>query len=368
MAIYKRRYKGKKSETWRACFAVKKRRYDLSTGCTSKSKAQEWVRAFRHRLALGQVGIVEQKPVPTFKEFSVRFRDSVHTLHVLKPKTVSFYTNSLDRLLEFEPLSESKLDKVDESLVDSYITHRKSHRRANGNPLQVSTINAELRVLKTLLRQAQAWKVIGAVPKIRRLSGEQVRDRVLNQAEIDAYLANAPQPLRDVATVLSQTGMRPEETFRMRWENLHFEPAGSANYGYVLNPFGKTKAARRTIPMTQRVKAVLEMRHAAQESPTEGWVFPAKTESRRVESVKSQHAKALKESGVRAFVLYTLRHTFLTRLGESGADPFTIKTVAGHSSISTSSRYVHPTPETVERAFARFEELSAQKVDTATVQ
>ena len=35
-------------------------------------------------------------------------------------------------------------------------------------------------------------------------------------------------------------------------------------------------------------------------------------------SLKKQHAKALKLSQVRPFVLYTLRHTFLTRLGQQG--------------------------------------------------
>lgn len=44
----------------------------------------------------------------------------------------------------------------------------------------------------------------------------------------------------------------------------------------------------------------------------------------------------------------------LTRLGESGVDAFTIMRIAGHSSITVSQRYVHPTPEAVERAFERF--------------
>ena len=51
------------------------------------------------------------------------------------------------------------------------------------------------------------------------------------------------------------------------------------------------------------------------------------------------------------FVLHTLRHTMLTRLGGSGVDAFTIMKIAGHSSIVVSQRYVHPTPEAVERAF-----------------
>jgi integrase len=48
------------------------------------------------------------------------------------------------------------------------------------------------------------------------------------------------------------------------------------------------------------------------------------------------------EKPVRPFVLYSLRHTFLTRLGESGCDVWTLERIAGHSSIQMSSRYVHP--------------------------
>jgi integrase len=51
------------------------------------------------------------------------------------------------------------------------------------------------------------------------------------------------------------------------------------------------------------------------------------------------------------FVLHSLRHSALTRLGEAGADAFTIMKLAGHSSVTVSQRYVHPTPESVERAF-----------------
>src|SRR5215470_9015004 len=44
------------------------------------------------------------------------------------------------------------------------------------------------------------------------------------------------------------------------------------------------------------------------------------------------------------FVLHSLRHTFLTRLGASGADAFSIKRIAGHSSVTISEKYIHPTP------------------------
>src|SRR5438445_13283923 len=62
---------------------------------------------------------------------------------------------------------------------------------------------------------------------------------------------------------------------------------------------------------------------------------------------KKQHVKALKLSGVRDFVLYSLRHTFLTRLGESGCDAWTLARIAGHTSIAISARYVHPSEDAV---------------------
>ena len=64
-------------------------------------------------------------------------------------------------------------------------------------------------------------------------------------------------------------------------------------------------------------------------------------------------------------VIHSLRHTFLTRFGEAGADAFTIKKVAGHSSVTISERYIHPTPEGQERAFERFANMNQEAVERA---
>jgi hypothetical protein len=52
-------------------------------------------------------------------------------------------------------------------------------------------------------------------------------------------------------------------------------------------------------------------------------------------------------------VLYSLRHTFCARLGESGCDVWTLAGIAGHSSIAISSRYVHPSGNLVLDAMER---------------
>ena len=115
------------------------------------------------------------------------------------------------------------------------------------------------------------------------------------------------------------TGLRPEECYRLMWESITW---CNGRNGTLLVTHGKTKAARRVIPMTPRVRTVLEQRWESAEKPLEGWVWPAPTHSGHVEpsSLKKQHRKALRIAGVRDFVLYSLRHTFLTRLGESGCD------------------------------------------------
>ena len=59
-------------------------------------------------------------------------------------------------------------------------------------------------------------------------------------------------------------------------------------------------------------------------------------------------------------MLHSLRHTFLTRLGEAGVDAFTMMRIAGHnSSVTVSQKYVHPSTEAMERAFERLETLNA---------
>ena len=67
------------------------------------------------------------------------------------------------------------------------------------------------------------------------------------------------------------------------------------------------------------------------------------------------------------FVLHSLRHTMLTRLGESGVDAFTIMRIAGHSSITVLQRHIQPTPEAVERAFERLP-LSAKGLEALAME
>ena len=93
--------------------------------------------------------------------------------------------------------------------------------------------------------------------------------RVITFEEQAAYLSKTSQPLRDIAEIMLDTGMRPEEVFRIRVENIDFKAKT------IFNPFGKTKAARRTIPATDDV--LLLLRGRAKEAAALGtqFVFPS---------------------------------------------------------------------------------------------
>jgi integrase len=152
-----------------------------------------------------------------------------------------------------------------------------------------------------------------------------------------------PFLLRDVATVLIDCGMRPEECCRLEW--------ASVRNGGIEIQHGKTDAARRRIPLSKRAEIILDVRRQAVAGP---WVFPAATRSGHIEpcSLKRQHAAACKQSKVEPFPLYSLRHTCLTRWAPN-MDPWTLSYLAGHRDMAITRRYVHPQEQTVREAMER---------------
>jgi integrase len=231
------------------------------------------------------------------------------------------------------------LTEITSEHIDGFTAHIRV-RGLSGEPLAAASTNARLRVLRRAFSLALEWGVIDKEPKITFEGGEVHRERILTVEEEQRYIAAACPLLADVATVLADSGMRPEESFRMRWENVAWV---NGRHGSWLVTHGKTKAARRHLPMTPRVRAILEARWESSGRPETGWVWPADAKSGHIEpsTLRKVHRKAIKDSKVRPFVLYTLRHTFLTRLGASGCDVWTLARIAGHSSLAISARYVH---------------------------
>lgn len=339
MSLYRR------GEVWWYSFSWQGKRIQVSARTANAKLAAKIQATHLGNLAQGRVGIVEKPPAPTLAQFIKQRIEpwAEANFERQSPKTFKgWYTTNLRCICRCEALAKKPLDRIGPEDLAAFAAWRQSTSSKNGVVhLRPSSVNASLRVLRRVLRLAEEWEAIPKAPRVKLLRGEQKREHVVDPAEEAAYLAVAGEPLGSVALMLFDSGMRPEECFRLRWESVRWRHGRNGSF---LVTHGKTAAARRLLPMTARVRAMLESRWQGAQRPNEGWVFPAPTRSGHVEvsSVRKLHNAALKTSGIRPFVLYSIRHTFLTRLGASGLDVWTLARIAGHSSILMSSRYVHP--------------------------
>ena len=334
-------------------FVFKGERIRESTHQRNRRAAADIESAHRTALAKGDAGIFDKEKAPTLTEFKERILAHWEVKHNAKPNTLKFYKEKLDRLLEFPPMASSPLDQIDEHLIERYV----QKRRKSVTP---GTVNRQLATLSVILTAARKWKVIDRLPLIERLPGEGRRHFVLPWKDEQTYLDAAPQPLRDIALLILGTGLRIGEVVNLRWCDVRLKPAHEAKFGYLGIPGGKTRYAERNLSLTKKVSEMLQRRNAERKSEL---VFPnhssAPYDVPYLDHVQQKVREDLKWSD--EFVIHSLRHTMLTRLGESGASAFTIMRIAGHSSITVSQRYVHPSPESLERAFERFETMQISK-------
>jgi integrase len=129
-----------------------------------------------------------------------------------------------------------------------------------------------------------------------------------------------------------------EEVTRMKWDNVLWDKRV-----VIFIPDGKTKNARRFVPMSDRVREALRARAQGATSP---WVFPSKRSKSGHMSyflLAKQFSEVREEMGLHPdLVLYSARHTMATDLMGDVKDLSKVGKVLGHSSSAISERYVHP--------------------------
>lgn len=369
MAVFKRGNKYWFSFYWNG------QRIQKSTKQGDKSVARTIQAAYRTALAKGEVGIMERKSAPRFCAAMEKFLKWSETEHAAHPGTHRRYETSSKALLRH--FVDVPLERISPGDVEDFKTKRarewKISRRkapASGKSedetrprkepptrrvLRPATVNRELACLKALFNYAikQEWLAGNPVRGVKFLDEDNDHTRAIGFEEQRRYLAQASQPLRDIATVLVETGMRPEEVFQMTVSNVHL------NEGFVFNPHGKTKAAKRRVPFSKPAAEVLRKRLDTVSGP---YLFPSAVKPEEpVKSLQNAHAGAVKRSGVRPFRLYDLRHTFATRAVESGMDLVTLAAILGHSRLQMVLRYGKPSDAHKADSIKKLEEFTARQ-------
>lgn len=337
-------YKQKGSRYYFAKFHWKGQLIHRSTRATDRKTARSVEGRMRSELARGNWGILEKKPSATLKEFIERdFLPHVDVQFKPKPRTAQYYHEGAARLLASD-IASAKLDEITDQHARQF--------EARWELLSPCTTNCGLRTLRRALNLAADWGRTDRRVRITLARGERQRSRVVSDDEFRLYLDKCHPLWREVATVLYGTGMRPGECFRLTWQNVHLNGSG----GLIAIVEGKSRAARRLLPMVPAVYEVLKARYEAQGRPAEGYVFPTGSTCGHLVQGMAQkyHTKALAAvPEVKPFEIYCLRHSFLTHLAESGCDAFVLAKIAGHSSIQITMRYCHPQADAIERAFSQ---------------
>jgi integrase len=324
---------------WHYRFMYKGAVIKRSTRQGNHRVAVEMEAQHRSAKAKGDAGLGEKPSTPTLACFLV---DRIRPYAANKKATTArWFRDGLGPLLSYKPLASRALDTITSETIADYCAHRESLGRA------VGSVNRELRVLRRSLRLAQEWGVITIAPKVKMAGKEVRRERVITEDEFARYLSCAPPLLADVVMILRETGLRPDECHRLEWPDIDFR------HNRLLVRTGKTSAARRRIPLTPAVRSVFETRWQLAGTPGTGYVFPSATKTGHIDhsTTKKQHRTALKASGVREFVIYSLRHSFATRIAPH-VDAWTLCKIMGWDSLSVAMTYVHPDERRVLEVFS----------------
>ena len=168
----------------------------------------------------------------------------------------------------------------------------------------------------------------------------QYKKEPLNDDEANR-LTNACDTFREkfVVWTLLDTGLRLSEFADLKKDNIQWQEKRLVIYGKG-GPYGK-KTKRRVIPMTERVRKLLEY-HFAENNNT-GMV--KRTVARIVKKVADKTGISKPVSP------HVLRHTFSVNCIKKGISTRVLQILLGHDRLATTEIYLNLSPEDAIREF-----------------
>ncbi len=275
-------------------------------------------------------------------------------------------------------LNEMEKDYSGSTIRQTYITMGTMFKSAQMNDL----------IIKHPMNGVRYTKPVRAVDDIRFLTVEEQEKFMEAAKRSHNYFQYA---------LMLETGLRTGELIGLTWSEIDFERKTltvnkTLEYRHKQGTWRagppKTPKSYRTIPLTKRAVAILEMvksrigerkyssateqtleymdRHTGRKSTLvmKDLVFinyrtgePAKNSS-----YDTHLYKLCKEAGIKSFSMHVLRHTYATRAIERGVQPKVLQKLLGHASIKTTmDRYVHVTDESLANAIKQFENPTPPK-------
>jgi site-specific recombinase XerD len=341
----------KRGNVWHFAFRWNGKRY-RGTCKTSKEQQARKVESLVLARLLEDGRAPGSKKIPTLADFSNRFFNWLESLPANRPPkapTRKYYRVGW-RLLESTPIAGMKLDHI----TTDHASIIEGSSAANTN-------NA-LRTLRRMLKKAHEWQLLSVAPVVKLVEEHGREELIEPWMEQQLLVVTAGprltpkgqksrvgwEPFRTILLIMLDSGLRPGEIFRMRWENIRWEK------GLIFNPRGKSRKSRRYVPLTERVKTALLARKGG---VNEGWVFLSrKARSGHItdREVSKQWLEAKRLARIpESVVLYCARHRFSTDAMEGTGNVMAVMDAMGHQSINTTRIYSHSNVTQIREAIKR---------------
>ena len=265
-------------------------------------------------------------------------------------------------------LGSYKLQSLRTEHVQAFINHQ--------NYLAPATVTRQVGILKAALKQALENQLISRNPAAftKLPKQEQKEIEFLTAAEQSELLSILPATTHGRAIHFSLgTGLRASELCGLRWRDIENDGIQIRQTcvlvkGKPVIGEPKTKAGRRFIPLSAKLKYILTQQKQAQRIErlkagsvwTDGdYVFASAigTPLDR-NNLARTYRGLLKKKGLASRGLHTLRHTFATNWVQGHYDLRTLSEILGHSKVAfTMQIYVHSDNATKKRGMDYMESL-----------
>ena len=267
------------------------------------------------------------------------------------PATVEAYVREVALLSKFY---RKRPDLISEEQLVRYLLHRKNNDRLAPTSMRICYSGLRFFYQRVL---GWEWKLFALLRARRELR----RPCVLSRAEVHRIL-QAAYPFHNQVyfTTLYSCGLRLQE-------GLHLE-IGDIDSPRLMLHVHRGKGARdRVLPLPQKTLLLLRQYWKTHRHPR--LLFPATGQNHQQAStasapmsrasVQGAFLKARLRAGIskRGISLHSLRHSYATHLLEAGVPLPTIQRFLGHSSLETTTVYLHLTPEGQQQAVAHINRL-----------
>ncbi len=329
MSIYKILHKG--TGTWYIDFYHEGQRVREKVGREDEGlRRKDAEKALKARMG----EIVQGKFNLANSSKSVAFDVMVkHYLEWSKVNKRSYRRDDLSCRNLLKSFSGMSLKDISSWHVEKY----KSKRLKEG--MKVATVNRELACLKHIYSKALEWNKTkeNPVKKVKLFKENNARVRFLSKDEMEAFLTackeSASPYLYNVVIMALNTGMRREEIFSLKWDDIDLERR-------IITIKQTKNGETKRIPFNDEVLKLLREIPKI-ESP---YLFPGKN-GMKLNNVSYAFNTARNKAGLTDFRLHDIRHTFASYLVMGGVDLMTVKELLGNKNIEMTMRYSHLAPE-----------------------